>query len=223
MPVTDPIADMLTRIRNANSTGKDHVDVPASRVKLSITKILKDEEGRLKATIAAHEQRVERTPQREHEFKQLARDYETTREIYQSLLKRHEEAQIAESMEHHQKGEQFRLLDPAVPPRSPVAKRLRLVAMAVVLSLGLGGLAVVLAEQIDTSFHSADDLRTFAPVALLVSIPWIATSIETRRRRARFRAAVVLSGIGLAALVGASYVIAHGNEQLVWLLSRGRA
>jgi small subunit ribosomal protein S8 len=43
MPVTDPIADMLTRIRNANRAGKDHVDVPASRVKLSITKILKDE------------------------------------------------------------------------------------------------------------------------------------------------------------------------------------
>jgi small subunit ribosomal protein S8 len=43
MPVTDPIADMLTRVRNANATSKDHVDVPASRVKLAITKILKDE------------------------------------------------------------------------------------------------------------------------------------------------------------------------------------
>jgi small subunit ribosomal protein S8 len=43
MPVTDPIADMLTRIRNANRANKDHVDVPSSRVKLSITKILKEE------------------------------------------------------------------------------------------------------------------------------------------------------------------------------------
>jgi small subunit ribosomal protein S8 len=43
MPVTDPIADMITRVRNANSVGKDHVDVPASRVKLAITKILKEE------------------------------------------------------------------------------------------------------------------------------------------------------------------------------------
>ncbi|NUP89163.1 MAG: 30S ribosomal protein S8 [Candidatus Sumerlaeia bacterium] len=43
MPVTDPIADMLTRVRNANRANKDHVDVPASRVKLAITKILKDE------------------------------------------------------------------------------------------------------------------------------------------------------------------------------------
>ncbi len=43
MPVTDPIADMLTRVRNANRSGKDHVDVPTSRVKLAITKILKEE------------------------------------------------------------------------------------------------------------------------------------------------------------------------------------
>src|SRR3989304_5248364 len=43
MPVTDPIADMLTRVRNANTANKDHVDVPTSRIKLAITKILKDE------------------------------------------------------------------------------------------------------------------------------------------------------------------------------------
>ncbi|MDX2177815.1 MAG: 30S ribosomal protein S8 [Candidatus Sumerlaeia bacterium] len=41
--MTDPIADMLTRIRNANSAGHDHVDIPASRVKVSIARILKDE------------------------------------------------------------------------------------------------------------------------------------------------------------------------------------
>lgn len=43
MSVTDPIADMLTRIRNANRAGKDYVDVPASRVKMAITRILKEE------------------------------------------------------------------------------------------------------------------------------------------------------------------------------------
>jgi len=43
MAHTDPIADMLTRIRNANSVMHDHVDVPNSRVKVAIAKILKDE------------------------------------------------------------------------------------------------------------------------------------------------------------------------------------
>jgi len=41
--VTDPIADMLTRIRNALMAHYDSVLIPASRIKLSLAKILKDE------------------------------------------------------------------------------------------------------------------------------------------------------------------------------------
>jgi len=43
MTMTDPIADMLTRIRNANMAQKETVDVPASRVKKSIAGILTEE------------------------------------------------------------------------------------------------------------------------------------------------------------------------------------
>ena len=47
MTMTDPIADMLTRIRNANTVGPDTVDIPASRMKKSIAGIL-TEEGYIK-------------------------------------------------------------------------------------------------------------------------------------------------------------------------------
>ena len=43
MSMSDPIADMLTRIRNAQATEKVSVLVPASKVKLSIAQVLKDE------------------------------------------------------------------------------------------------------------------------------------------------------------------------------------
>ncbi len=43
MQITDPIADMLTRIRNANSSKHDSVTVPSSKIKLAIAKILNDE------------------------------------------------------------------------------------------------------------------------------------------------------------------------------------
>ena len=43
MQITDPIADMLTRIRNANSAKHETVDVPASNLKKAIAKILLDE------------------------------------------------------------------------------------------------------------------------------------------------------------------------------------
>ena len=43
MTMSDPIADMLTRIRNANTAKHDTVDVPASKMKLAIADILVDE------------------------------------------------------------------------------------------------------------------------------------------------------------------------------------
>ena len=43
MSMTDPIADLLTRIRNALLAKHDRLDVPASRLKMEVVKLLKDE------------------------------------------------------------------------------------------------------------------------------------------------------------------------------------
>jgi small subunit ribosomal protein S8 len=43
MSMTDPIADMLTRIRNAQQANKSEVTMPSSKVKVSIAKVLEDE------------------------------------------------------------------------------------------------------------------------------------------------------------------------------------
>ena len=48
MTMNDPIADMLTRIRNANTAKHDTVDIPSSKMKLAIAQILLDE-GYIKA------------------------------------------------------------------------------------------------------------------------------------------------------------------------------
>ena len=115
---------------------------------------------------------------------------------HQSLVKRYEEAQLAESMEQRQKGEQFRVLDPALPSTVTAApNRLQLLMMALVLSVGLAAGVAILAEMLDTSFHSADDLRAFTTVPVLVSIPRIVTEADLRQRRLRFR----LVGVGGAA------------------------
>ena len=42
MVMTDPIADLLTRIRNANSVHHEKVEIPASKVKKAVVQILKD-------------------------------------------------------------------------------------------------------------------------------------------------------------------------------------
>src|SRR5256886_1397244 len=165
------IAALEQQLDEAKAEGKPAQPEPATpyarRLKEALseidaeTRILKGEEKHLRAAIATYQARIDNVPRREQEFKEFSRDYESTRELYQSLLKRYGEAQIAESMEQRQKGEQFRILDPAVPAREPVARRVRLMLMGLMLSLGLAAGAVVLAEQLDTSFHTVDELRRF--------------------------------------------------------------
>jgi small subunit ribosomal protein S8 len=43
MSMTDPVADMLTRIRNGQSAGKKYIKLPSSKLKVSIAKVLKEE------------------------------------------------------------------------------------------------------------------------------------------------------------------------------------
>jgi polysaccharide chain length determinant protein (PEP-CTERM system associated) len=187
-------------------------------------KALKGEEKGLRQAIATSQRRVENSPQREQEFQELSRDYGALKELYSSLLKRYEDAQLAESMEQHQKGEQFRILDSALPPEHPAApNRLRLLVMGLLLSLGMAAGAVVVAEQLDTSFHSVDDLRAFTTVPVLASIPRIVTEADANRRQRRMQFAIAATLLGLALVVGAVYRVASGNEDLVLMLTDRRS
>lgn len=187
-------------------------------------RLAKVDEQRIRHAIDVYQTRVENTPQSEQQFQETTRDYESTRELYQSLSNRYNEALLAESMEQRQKGEQFRVLDSALPSSIPTApKRPRLLLICVALSLALGAGAMVLAEMLDTSFHSTDDLRAYTTVPLLVSIPRILTEADSRRERWRFRLATAGALVCLIVIAGSCYFFAYGNEQLAQLLSRGRA
>jgi polysaccharide chain length determinant protein (PEP-CTERM system associated) len=188
----------------------------------SEVKGLKTHEQRLRASIAVYQTRLENTPKRDHEFQALSREYESAKQLYESLGKRHEEAQLAESMEQRQKGERFRILDPAVASQTPTApNRPRLFLVSLVLCVGLGGGALVLAEMLDTSFHSVNELRAFTSVPVLVSIHRIVTEADRQRRQRRFRMAAAGAVLGLVLIAGASYFIGHGNQQLVQMLTSG--
>lgn len=181
--------------------------------------VLKADEKRLRQTIATYERRVENTPKQEQELQKLTRDYVAIKDFYSSLLKRHEDAQIAETMER-QEEKQFRILDPAISQKAPAGpNRLRLMLMGFMLSLGLAAGAVALAEQLDTSFHSVDHLRAFTRVPVLVSIPRIVTKVDIKQARFQFCLGAAAAMLGAAFMVGAAYYLGHGNQELVWMLA----
>jgi len=202
---------------------------PIKRIRQSITQAEDDlarlarEAKQLQREIDSLDQRVQLTPQRERQFEDLERDYRVAKQAYDSLLARYSEAELAQSFERNTSGETFRILDAALPPTSPAApNRIRLLMMICFLAIGLAGGALLLAEQLDTSFHTTDDVRRFTTVPVLASVPVLRTSAQLAARGAQ----LVLAAGGLVLVCGliawGAYTMARGGDQLVWLLARGQ-
>jgi protein tyrosine kinase modulator len=173
---------------------------------------LRDEERRLREDFATYQRRVENTPLREQEYQELSRDYDTTTELYRTLLKRYEEAQLAETLEQRQKGEQFRILEAAIPPSSPWApNRGRLLMVGTLLSVGFSVAGVWLSERFDGSFHAVDDLRSLASVPVVARIPRIVSAGDATRWRWRLAAWACATAMAIALTTGTTYATAKGH------------
>jgi polysaccharide chain length determinant protein (PEP-CTERM system associated) len=218
------IADLEKQIAAAPKRTAPFAQAPAQRPRTADTRLaaLRTEEQQILDRIASYQKRIEEMPRREHEFQELARDYETTKELYRSLRQRYEAALLGENLEQQHRGEIFRIVEPALPPDGPSAPRTaRLALLGIMAALGVAAVAVMVAEQVDTSFHSLDDLRAHvnAPV-VTTAIPKIVTAADVRRRKRRTHLYAACSVIALVVIVGAAWLIAAGNYELVSLLAR---
>jgi uncharacterized protein involved in exopolysaccharide biosynthesis len=185
---------------------------------------LRQEESRLRRSIAEVEQSVVGAPERSQEYDTLTRDYHTTRDLYEGLVKRYEEALIASSQEHGQAGERFRVLEPAMPPSLPTGPDRRwLMLMAVLFSAGAAAGSMVLAERLDTSFHDLEALRAFTRVPVLGGIPRLDTRRDRARRLLLRGAAALLAAAVILATAGLGSRIARESDQVVTLLAGDRA
>lgn len=182
---------------------------------------LRAEADRLRDAIARYQRRVEAAPRREQEFYALSREYKSTQDQYRSLVARHNEAQLAESMEQRQKGELFRVIEPALPegrPSAPNRTRLLLLSLLVSLALALG--VAFVREVFDPAVHSQQDVEACTPLPVLVSVPVLTSAADRERQRRRLALGAMVALVGLVAVMGASYGIARGNTALASWVSR---
>ncbi|MCD4674899.1 MAG: protein GumC [Desulfobacula sp.] len=145
--------------------------------------------SRIKHEMLVYQQRVEDTPKREQELQSLNRDYTNIREIYNSLLDRQLESEIAVNMEKKQKGEQFRILDHARIPEKPISPDVRkLFMLSIAIGLGLGGGIIFLFEYLDTSIKRAEQIEAEFALPILASIP----SLEKPGKKTKNRMGILL-------------------------------
>lgn len=136
---------------------------------------LKERQRRLTAQIKNYESRVEHTPAREQELMILLRDYDNMQKNYQSLLDKKLNARVAENLEKRQKGEQFRIIDPANLPENPEKpNRVLIMLMGLVFGCGLGMGGAVALEHLTPSFRRPEE------VEMALGLPVFAATADFR-------------------------------------------
>ena len=162
---------------------------------------IKDEIPALQEQIDFYQRRVENAPKLEQELLSLNRDYDNIQKTYESLLSRKQEAAVAANMERQQKGEQFRILDPArLPdrPQSPDMRKLFLMVVAVGFGLGCG--LIFALDYIDGSVKKPEDVPTKLRIPLLVTMPTVRRPKEIRKRRINDGLSILAAMVCLALL-----------------------
>jgi polysaccharide chain length determinant protein (PEP-CTERM system associated) len=155
--------------------------------------------GEQQRVVGNLQSRVNTMPRVEADLAQLTRDYEVNRTQYTALLQRLESARLSQQASTNNDQVKFRILEPPMTPRAPVApNRTLLLALVLIVGLGAGiGLALALnfVKPVVTSRH---DLRHLTGLKVIGSISRVATSDSAR---AGTRDVIWLSSAGGGLLV----------------------
>jgi polysaccharide chain length determinant protein (PEP-CTERM system associated) len=152
-------------------------------------------EVKLREAAAEYQRRIEATPTRETQMYDLTRDYNILSGRYSSLLQKFEDAKMAFNLEEGQRGEQFKLLDPAQVAQRPFSpNRPFITSVGVAVGLGVGVALIALLEIRDSTFKTDDDVAGAIDLPVLAVVPFMQSAAE--RRRAFWRRLAMHVGLG---------------------------
>ncbi|WHZ21582.1 MAG: Tyrosine-protein kinase [Nitrospira sp.] len=168
---------------------------------VSSLEALKTSRMSVKKRLQDYAKRIERTPEIEPDYLVLTRDRDTSAQKYQDIRSRLLEAKVSEGLEVQRKGERFSLIDPPGLPESPEKpNRKAIVLLGCILALAGGVGAAALAEHLDHSIRTPEQLLRVTQAFPLAVIPYMPNRADLAcalRRRSRMR----LGGLGAIALL----------------------
>ena len=171
-------------------------------------KAIREASDKVRKQIVVYQTRIENTPKREQELVDLTRDYDNLRLSYESLMTRKIEAEQAAALERRQKGEQFRVIDPARIPVvyfKPDLKKI--LAMTLLLAAGAGfGLALG-REYLSNVFYDPEDVKKALNIPVLACVPLLLTDAEKRKKRLNVLFLSLFATMGYAAVAVLLFIL----------------
>jgi len=130
------------------------------------------EQSRIQQQISKLQGKLQLTPAIAQEYKALTRDYQTAVNVYNDLLKKQSDSEMATDLERRQQGEQFRVLDPPSLPQKPTYPNRPFFGVAGFMGGLAFGLAIVFViEAQDTTFRTERDVERLLKLPALAMVP----------------------------------------------------
>jgi polysaccharide biosynthesis transport protein len=190
----DEIRDQLESLpedapdQSSNTTSGD----PAASVRLELIdkemKRLQGEQNQIQSQIAAYQEKIASAPLLEQQVVELTRDYDISKQHYQSLLDSTFHIGMAADLEQKQKAERFTVLDLAQVPQKPAKPRRKLlIPLSGFIALGLSIFGAWAKDTINPAVKTEMELKSLLPMGVRVigQIPLIPIASDARRQRLR--------------------------------------
>ncbi len=173
--------------REASNGANDFIGAQLQgRIEVAANRLdaLNEQADTLRARVVDLRARIARTPDVQRGLQILRRDYENLDAQYNQVLAKQQQAIIAENLEEDQKAEKFIILEAAVLPDEPSSpERGKLIFLALLGAVGVGGVAAVGAELLNATVRGRDHITALTNEAPIAVIPYIRTENERRRPR----------------------------------------
>jgi polysaccharide biosynthesis transport protein len=184
-----------------NSQGSTTASVRLGLIDSEMKK-LKAQQDYIQSQIAGYQTKLDDAPLREEQLVELTRNYDISKQNYQSLLDKSFSIDMAADLEQKQKGERFTVLDPAQVPEKPVKPPRRMLILASgFMSLGISIFLVLAREALNPAIKTETELKSLLPkgVGIIGLVPFIEVADDARRAwRLAISASLISILLGLA-------------------------
>jgi polysaccharide chain length determinant protein (PEP-CTERM system associated) len=157
--------------------------IQLKQVDLDLMTLRKESDGIL-TQIQTYQKWIDAAPIREAEWAALSRDYDELKRYHDTLVAQSLAAEAAETLEARQKGSQFKIVDPAYFPKTPVKGsflKFFLASIAIGFAAGVG--LILGLDFMDTSFKSRGEIENYLKIPVVCSIPLILTETEIKKNK----------------------------------------